>query len=37
MNGLFTLSLEQKEPISLIYMADDHTITDRSIIVRKIR
>ncbi|WP_046174829.1 hypothetical protein [Domibacillus indicus] len=36
MNGLFTLSLEQKEPISLIYMADDHTITDRSIIVRKI-
>ena len=36
MNGLFNLSLEQKEPILLMYMSDDHTITDRRIIVRKI-
>ncbi|MCI2255583.1 hypothetical protein L2D08_14515 [Domibacillus sp. PGB-M46] len=36
MNGLFNLSLEQKKPISIMYMADDHTITDRSVIVRKI-
>ncbi|WP_050182428.1 hypothetical protein [Domibacillus robiginosus] len=36
MNGLFNISLEQKKPISIMYMADDYTITDRSIIVRKI-
>ena len=36
MNGLFKMSLEQKVSISLMYIADDHTITDRSIIVRKI-
>ncbi|MCM3790831.1 hypothetical protein M3221_21015 [Domibacillus indicus] len=36
MNGLFNTSLEQKKLISIMYMADDHTVTFRSIIVRKI-